>query len=59
MSDIKRVQEFDTGVEERPGPHAPELGRRRGPMFTLPDAMAGLLVLILIWGPLAAGAFGH
>jgi hypothetical protein len=57
MSDINRVQEFETGVEERRGPYAPELGRRRGPMFTLPDAVAGLLVLVLIWGPLAAGAF--
>jgi hypothetical protein len=59
MSDINRVQEFDTRVEERRGPYAPALGRRRGPMFTLPDAVAGLLFLILIWGPLAAGAFGQ
>lgn len=53
----------DQGYEERVSAFAPRPGRRvrivREPLFSLGDAVAGLVILVMVCGPLAMGALGY
>lgn len=63
MADINPKGGADRGNEELGSAFAPRAGRRvrivREPLFSVGDAVAGLVILVMVCGPLAMGALGY